>query len=55
MPTLFDIKKTSYIYREDNEILSSGKNIINDNDKKRLMKLNVYSNSKDIVFEFEKN
>ena len=52
---MINIKKTSYIYREDNEILSMEENIINDNDKERLMKINVYNNSKDIFFEFERN
>ena len=52
---MLNIKKTSYIYREDNEILSLEENIINDNDKERLMKINVYSNNKDIFFEFERN
>jgi len=55
IPTDITLNKTSYIYREDNDIyrteeIQSDK----DQDKEKLMKINVYYN-KDIYFEFERN
>ena len=55
IPTIINIKKTSYIYREENEIIALDENITNDDDKEKLMKINVYNNYKDIFFEFERN
>ena len=37
-----NVKNTSYVYRDDN-------------DKEKLMKINVYNNKKNIFFEFERN
>ena len=56
IPTDITMNKTSYIYREDNDIYRSEENIQNDkeDDKEKLMKINVYYN-KDIYFEFERN
>ena len=57
IPSVLDISNTSYIYREFNEIYASEEDIRNDNDdndKEKLMKINVYNN-KDIFFEFERN
>ena len=57
IPSTIDIKKTSYIYRDANEIVSSEELVSNENDNEieKLMKINVYTNNKDIFFEFERN
>ena len=57
IPSTIDIKKTSYIYRDANEIVSSEELVSNenDNDIEKLMKINVYTNNKDTFFEFERN
>lgn len=54
IPTNINLNKTSYIYREDNDIYRSDYIISNDKDIEKLMKINVYYN-KDIFFEFERN
>jgi len=55
IPSNLNIKKSAYVYRDDNEIFALEENITNDNDKEKLMKINVYNNNKDIFFEFERN
>ena len=42
-------------HRNENGIISSKENIINDDEYEKLMKINVYNNNKDIFFEFERN
>ena len=55
-PSTINIKKTSYIYREENQIVSSEELISNNNnDVEKLLKINVYNNNKDIFFELEPN
>ena len=54
IPNDITLNKTSYIYREDNDIYRSEEIIQNDKDIEKLMKINVYYN-KDVYFEFERN
>ena len=54
IPTDITLNKTSYIYREDNDVYRSEEIISNDKDIEKLMKINVYNN-KDKFFEFERN
>ena len=54
IPTDITLNKTSYIYREDNDVYRSEEIISNDKDIEKLMKINVYNN-KDMFFEFERN
>ena len=54
IPSNLTLSKTSYIYREDNDVYGSEDNISNDKDIEKLMKINIYFN-KDTFFEFERN